>query len=182
MATDEINLFALHFVGGRLNPEPSRAREARYYGDPARNVRFENERRGTVMTGHELHLHCEAWRQWCITRQYFIAPGAKNILARMQPAKVGQPPDAILSDDMSFFNMAVHALADMQGEDPECFVKFYWFREKNIKSIAARMGIHRDTFYARKNRFAEKAFSMAQSLKRAHLASVSVPVDAAEID
>jgi hypothetical protein len=38
--TDEINVLALHFVGGRLNPEPSRAREARYYGDPAAWVKF----------------------------------------------------------------------------------------------------------------------------------------------
>lgn len=45
--TDEINLFALHFVGGRLNPEPSRAREARYYGrrgDPANHIEFPSER------------------------------------------------------------------------------------------------------------------------------------------
>ena len=38
--TDEINVLALHFVGGRLNPEPSRAREARFYGDPANWVKF----------------------------------------------------------------------------------------------------------------------------------------------
>lgn len=46
--TDEINLFALHCVGGRLNPEPSRAKEARYYGDPALAVRFESEGGGLM--------------------------------------------------------------------------------------------------------------------------------------
>lgn len=175
--TDEINVLALHCVGGRLSGQPSNARERRYYGDPANVVRFENEGKGSDMNGDELHAHCEQWRQWCITRQYFIAPGAKNILARMQPAKVGQPPDAILSDDMSFFNMAVHALADMGSPDTECFVKYYWFRLKNIKKVAADMKISRDTFYERKKRFAERAMSMARSLKQAHLKNASMPAN-----
>lgn len=46
--TDEINVLALHCVGGRLNPEPSRAREARYYGDPAKSIRFECESGGEM--------------------------------------------------------------------------------------------------------------------------------------
>lgn len=133
------------------------------------------------MTGHELHLHCEAWRQWCLTRGYFLAPGAKNLLARMQPAKVGQAPDAVMSDEMSFFNMAVHALVDMGDGDAACFIQFYWSRVRNIKKVAADMSIHRDTFYERKRRFAERAYSMSQSLKRAHLAPAAMPDEPAEI-
>lgn len=41
--TDEINLLALHCVGGRLNPERSRAKDARYYGDPAKSIEFPAE-------------------------------------------------------------------------------------------------------------------------------------------
>jgi hypothetical protein len=177
----EAENIAAYFAGARLNPQPSTAREARFYGDPSRHVKFENEKRRAQMDGHALHEHCEAWRQWCVTRQYFIAPGAKNILARMQPSKVGKVPDAILSDDMSYFNMAVHALADMGDGDAECFVRYYWHRAKNIKTAAYEMGIHRDTFYERKSRFARKAYSMAQSLKRAHLSAALMPAEAAEI-
>lgn len=181
--TLEAENFGAHFEGGRLSNQPSYAVESWKYSKPADfGVRFPNERKGNGMTGHELHLHCERWREWCITRQYFIAPGGKNVLARMQPHKIGNPPDAILSDDMSFFNMAVHALADMGDPGAECFVKFYWFRLNNIKSVAAKMGISRDTFYERKKRFAERAFSMANSLKRAHLQAVATPADAAIVD
>lgn len=120
----------------------------------------------------ELNEYCEAWHQWCVTRKFFIQPGSKNILARMQPSKVRQPPDAVLSDDLSYFNMAVHALTDMQDEDADCFILFYWFRIKNIKAAAADLGIGRQTFYDRKNRFARKAYSMSLSLKRAHLESI----------
>jgi hypothetical protein len=158
---------SLYFVGGRLTNQPSSALESKYYQDPARHVKFENERRER-MEGERLHQLCEDWRDWCITRKYFIAPGNKNILARMQPSKVRPPPDASLSDEMSFFNMAIHALADMPGSEPECFVKYYWHRCKNIKKVAAEMKIHRDTFYERKMRFARKAYSMALSFRRAY--------------
>lgn len=62
--TDKIDLLALHFVGGRLNPEPSRAREARYYGDPARNIRFERER------GEYMDRIKEMLREWATWHQY----------------------------------------------------------------------------------------------------------------
>jgi len=133
------------------------------------------------MTGQELHAHCEAWREWCITRRYFLAPGTKNLLARMQPARVGPGPDAILSDEMSFFNMAVHALVDMNDADGACFIEYYWNRARNIKKVAAEMSISRVTFYERKRRFAERAYSMSQSLKRAHLAPAAMPDEPAEI-
>jgi hypothetical protein len=78
---------------------------------------------------------------------------------------------------MSFFNMAIHALADMGDHDTECFVKFYAEVAQDklpIKTIAARMEISVRTFYYRKERFARKALSMAASMKRAHLNSVEV--------
>lgn len=41
--TDEINVLALHCVGGRLNPEPSRAWEARYYRNPEDSAKLKGE-------------------------------------------------------------------------------------------------------------------------------------------
>lgn len=124
------------------------------------------------MNDKELHAHCEAWYKWCMTRRYFIPPGAKNILARMQPVKVRQPPDAELSADLSYFNMGIHALADMGDIDADCFVQYYFYRVKNIKKVAGEMSIGRRTFYDRINRFARKAHLLSISLKRAHLESL----------
>lgn len=120
------------------------------------------------MNDQELHAYCEQWRQWCLTRKYFIEPGAQNILARMQPSKSGPEVDGNLSAGMSFFNMAVHALADMNYQEALPFIIFYCRRSKNIKVEAAKMSIHRDTFYDRKKRFARKAYSMAQSFRQMH--------------
>ncbi len=134
------------------------------------------------MTGNELHAFCENWYRWCVTRGYFIAPGAKNIFARLQPSKVLQPPDAVMSANLSYFNMAVHALVDMKDHDAECFIQFYCFRAKNIKTIAARIGIHRDTFYERKQRFAKKAYALSLSLKNMHEESIATFDSATCID
>lgn len=134
------------------------------------------------MNDQDLHVYCEAWREWCRTRSYFIAPGAKNILARMQPSKVGIPPNAIMSSDMSFFNMAIHALADMNDPNTDCFVKYYWERARSIKTVAHGMGIHRVTFYERKVRFARRALSMSFSLKAAYEESQKQPEEAEAVD
>jgi hypothetical protein len=117
------------------------------------------------MGDNELDEYCHAWREWCRTRKFYIAPGAKNILARMQPDKVRQPPNADLCQDMSYFHAAVHALADIDEDDADCFVQYYFFKVKNIKAVAYDMKISRDTFYERKKRFAKRALSMSRSLK-----------------
>lgn len=120
------------------------------------------------MNDQELHAYCEQWRQWCLTRKYFLEPSAQNLLARMQPSKSGPNIDNAMSASLSFFNMAIHALAEMNYADAECFVVFYCRRAKNIKVEAARLGIHRDTFYDRKKRFARKAFSMSLNFSYMH--------------
>lgn len=171
-----------HFAGGRLSGQPSSAKEARFYRDPAKGIEFESAK-GKAMNDKELDAYCWAWNHWCYTRKYYISPGAKNILARMQPSRVGQPPNAALSDEMNYFNMAIHALADMKDSDTECFVKYYAEIAQDklpIKTIADRMGIGVRTFYDRKARFARKAYSMAASMKRAHLNSVETKTATSE--
>lgn len=120
------------------------------------------------MNDMELHAYCEQWRQWCMTRKFFLEPGAQNILARMQPSKNAPEIDNALSAGMSFFNMALHALADIDRDDAECFNAFYCRRAKNIKVEAARLAISRVTFYERKKRFARRALSMALSFQNMH--------------
>lgn len=51
-------LLAAITVGGRLNPEKSRAKERRYYGDPARHVKFDREK------GEYMDRIKELLREW----------------------------------------------------------------------------------------------------------------------
>jgi len=121
------------------------------------------------MNDKELDAYCEDWVNWCYTRKFYLQPGAQNILARMQPSKSGQPPNARNSADMSFFNMAVHAMADMveHKESFACFRLCYIEQCGNVKRLAEQLGISRPTYYNRSKAFARKAFSMSLSLKKA---------------
>lgn len=134
------------------------------------------------MNDKELDLFCWAWNRWCNTRKFYAPPTAQNFLARMRPSKVGVPPNAACSDELSFFNMAVHALADMGDPDVTCFWAYYAECVENIKAVAAKMGVHRDTFYERKRRFARRALSMSISLKRAHNTAMAAFTAADEVD
>ncbi len=121
------------------------------------------------MNDKELDAYCEDWVNWCYTRKFYLQPGAQNILARMQPSKSGQPPNARNSAEMSFFNMAVHAMADMSEHKAEfaCFRLHYIEHCANVKSQAAKLGISRGTYCNKTKAFARRALSMAKSLKRA---------------
>lgn len=121
------------------------------------------------MDDKEIDAYCAEWIEWCRTRKYYIPPGAKNILARLQPRTGGEPPDGKNSADMQYFNMAVHTLADMAEHKAGflCFWVIYIEQSPNIKRKAAEMDISRTGYYKRAKAFARRAFSMSQSLKRA---------------
>lgn len=134
------------------------------------------------MTDKELDAYCEEWVNWCYTRRFYIPPGAMNILARMQPSKTGLPPNARNSPDMQYFNMAIHAMADMveHRETFVCFSMTYIEQPDSIKREAHKLGIDRSTFYRRSVAFSKKAYSMMKSLKAAHKAMMecdSVVID-----
>jgi hypothetical protein len=122
------------------------------------------------MTDQELHGYCIDWASWCYTRRFYLRPSAKNILARLHPSKAGVEPNARNSAEMQFFNMAVHALADMEGNEDglTCFRLMYVEQADHIKRQADKLGISRPTYYNRSRAFARKALSLAQSLKRVH--------------
>ena len=121
------------------------------------------------MTDREIDAHCLNWVTWCQSRRYYLKPGAKNILARMQPSRTGQPPNARNSADMQYFNAAIHSLADMKEHEAAtvCFVLFYVDQAPNVKVEASRLGITRPTYYNRARAFAKKGQMLAESLKRA---------------
>lgn len=132
------------------------------------------------MNNHELHAYCEQWRVWCITRKYFIAPGGGSILGQMQQHPVREAPDALMSEDLSFFNSAIHSLVDMGESGAKCFVDFYFHRVRNIKAQARDMEISRDTYYDRKMRFARKALALSVSLRNMYAQSRPAAVDLAQ--
>lgn len=131
------------------------------------------------LNDQDLHAYCDTWREWCRTRGFYMPPKAKNILARMQPAKVGQPPNADLLPDMPYFNMAIHALCEMNDPDAECFLLMFYCQVKNVKKVAYEMKIGRQTFYDRVNRFARRAYAMSRTIRKM---TSHAPVVAAAID
>lgn len=122
------------------------------------------------MNDQQLNGYCQDWVRWCATRGYYLRPGAQNILARMQPSRTGTEPNARNYPDMQFFNMAIHALADMKEhkEGLACFSLFYVDHAPNVKREADKLGIARSTYYRRIMAFARKAYSMSLSIKRVH--------------
>jgi hypothetical protein len=122
------------------------------------------------MNDQQLQAYCEDWVSWCFTRKFYLKPGAQNVLARFHPSKMGKEPNARNSADMQFFNMAVHAMADMPEHQNTlaCFRLMYVEQADHIKRQADQLGISRPTYYARARVFARKALSLADSLKRMH--------------
>lgn len=124
------------------------------------------------MNDHQLHNYCQEWAFWCKSRSFYIRPGGQGVLARMQPSVSGVEPNARNNPDMQFFNMAIHALADMteHKQGAVCFNLMYAVQAEHVKREADKLGIARSTYYRRVASFARKAYSMAASIKNAHLA------------
>lgn len=127
--------------------------------------------------------YCIEWVRWCETRKFYIRPVAKNILARMQPSKTKLPPNARNHADMTYFNMAIHTMADMPKHKAEweAFKKYYLGDAEVAKRAAADLGIGRRTYYDHVKRFAHAAYAMSHSIKRVHEAmSPLTPGDASQ--
>lgn len=60
MANENIDVLALHLVGGRLTDEPSHALPQRYYGDPAKTARFHAE----GQQPDEVEQLLDLWADW----------------------------------------------------------------------------------------------------------------------
>lgn len=123
------------------------------------------------MDDQQLHAYCIEWASWCYTRRFYVKPGGQSLLGRMQPSRSGAEPNARNNPDMQFFNMAVHALADMKehAEGLACFTLFYLDQAPNVKREADKLGVARSTYYRRVKAFARKAYSLSRSIKRVHL-------------
>ena len=93
----------------------------------------------------QLDEFCARWAAWHRSRRLFAPPIPQNILARMRPQPVRQPPDAILSADLSYFNLAL--LSIPEGNGKAAFYYFYLHELRPIKAVADGMGISPQAFY-----------------------------------
>ena len=117
-----------------------------------------------------LHAYCLDWVRWCRTRRYLAPPVPATLLARLQPRSgPAREPNGPMDADMSFFNMAVHGLADSFPHEYVCFAIFYLHESANIKVIAADLNIGRQTFYDRVKRFAKRAHVMTPAIRKIHM-------------
>ncbi len=102
-----------------------------------------------------LHLFCMDWAEWHRSRRLFAPPIPKNILARMQPSKSNEVPDAVLSSDASFFNLSV--LAQEESRAKMIFYLYYIHRVRNIKMVAEQMNLSTSMWYREMREFRAKA-------------------------
>lgn len=119
------------------------------------------------MTDQEIDQMCMQWVAWCRSKG-ILAPRSKgNILGRFQPARMRPEPDAELSQDVSFLNMAIHAMADNDPDsiDLRCFVGL-WCSDEPKKTLAHDLGISRAAVYYNARRFAREAIRTSKILRR----------------
>jgi hypothetical protein len=116
-----------------------------------------------------LHLFCSEWAEWHRSRRLFAPPVPKNVLVHLAgPIGGGEPPDAILSSDKSFFNLAV--LGQEECRAKLIFYLYYIHRVRNIKMVAERMDVSTSMWYREMREFRARAF-------RAYRRMVDDPVE-----
>lgn len=121
------------------------------------------------MTDQEIDQKCIEWAAWCRSKG-ILAPRSKgNVLGRFQPSRAGKEPDAQFSQELTFLNMAIHAMADNEPDsvDLSCFVGL-WYSDKPKKVIALDHGISRASVYYRARRFAREALTWGKRLRGIH--------------
>lgn len=121
------------------------------------------------MNDQELDARCMDWIQWCRSKQIYAPHVKGNVLGRFQPSKMRPEPDAELSQELAFLNMAIHALAENepQGEDLRCFACL-WYSGETRKAVAIDQGVSLNTVVNRARRFAREAVRMGKVLRRYH--------------
>jgi len=118
----------------------------------------------------ELHLFCVDWGEWHRSRRLFAPPVPPTILARLQPSRVGEVPDARLSADLSYFNLSVLAQPESTGKLAMYY--FYVHQLRPIKAVAAEMGISTQGFYKAMRKARAEAFRSYECVMRDTAAEV----------
>ena len=122
--------------------------------------------------------YCHDWVNWCRTRgMYLKHQGAGSLLGRLQPSRSGREPNARNQQDMTYFNMAVHMLADMPKwrRRAEAFLAYYVGDGEVAKRTADKLGVSRSTYYEHVDAFAKQAYSLMPGIKRSHEENFGAP-------
>jgi len=136
--------------------------------EPVNRAELEQERKED--SNQEQHLFCVEWGQWHRSRRLFAPPVPPTILARLQPSRVGEPPDARLSADLSYFNLSL--LAQPEGTGKLAMYYFYVYQLRPIKAVASAMGISTQGFYKAMRRTRGETFRAYESVMRSAAAEV----------
>jgi hypothetical protein len=121
--------------------------------------------------------YCHEWVRWCQTRGMYMKKAGGSLLGRMQASKTGTEPNARNHPDMTYFNMAVHALADMPKwtVKARAFMAYYVGDGEVVKRTADQLGIGRRTYYDHVKSFADQAHRLAASIKKSHETAFAPP-------
>jgi len=120
---------------------------------------------------------CNAWALWHRSRKLWVPPIPQNILARMRPQRVREAPDAILSADLSYFNLAV--LGQPESNAKLAFYLYYLHEVRPIKTAAAAMEISPQAFYKAFKKFRGEAY---KAYRRMMSAEETKTVDKTVVD
>jgi len=119
----------------------------------------------------ELHMFATSWASWHRSRRLFAPPIPQNILARMRPQPVREAPDAILSADLSYFNLAL--LAQPEGSGKDAMYYFYLHQIRPVKLAADEMGITTQAFYKALKKARQETYARYRRMMRGETETVS---------
>lgn len=111
------------------------------------------------------------WAAWHRSRRLFAPPIPQNILARMRPQPVREAPDAILSADLSYFNLAL--LAQPEGTGKRAMYYFYLHELRPVKLVADEMGITTQGFYKALRKARSETYARYRRMMRGETETVS---------
>ena len=138
------------------------------FAAPARPAQNEEDYPRLSDQDRDLHLVCERWVKWCITRRlYGPKPITGTILGRlsgcsMRPVEDGGP-DALSSAELSAFHIAYTCQPD--ALDKQVFEAYYVHRIKPVKVAADALKVSQPHFYRLLSAFRVRVAAAAEAIQ-----------------
>jgi len=108
------------------------------------------------------------WVAWLRTRRFYAPPMPPNMLLLLMEGRAsGEVPNARNHPLCAAFNLVINE-AEAAERLPFLYVYLPEYRPKPVKSLAAELGIDRDTIYQRARTAAVKFYAQARRLEEMH--------------